>query len=125
MISMGLIAMATMSMAEMQHHRRVLIVAAPSAADPALAEQRRELAGWTKAGEDRDVSVVEIVADHVTGASDAAAALRHYYRLPADRFTVVLVGKDGHEADRSPRPYPARALEATIDAMPMRRAGLR
>jgi hypothetical protein len=119
------IALAAATVASMQHHRRVLIVAASSPADPALAEQRRELAGWHGGAADRDVSVVEVVGGQVTGASDAADALRRRYRLPADRFTAVLIGKDGHEADRSPRPYPARALEATIDAMPMRRAGLR
>jgi metal-dependent amidase/aminoacylase/carboxypeptidase family protein len=119
------IALAAATVASMQHHRRVLIVAASSPADPALAEQRRELAGWRSGAADRDISVVEVIGDHVAGASDTAAALRQHYRLAADRFQVVLIGKDGHEADRSTRPYPARALEATIDAMPMRRAGQR
>lgn len=119
------IALAAATLASMQHHRRVLIVAAPSPADPALAEQRRELAGWRQGAAERDVSVVEVIGGRVSGASDPAAMLRQRYRLPADRFAVVLIGKDGHEADRSPKPYPARALEQTIDAMPMRRAGLR
>jgi hypothetical protein len=38
---------------------------------------------------------------------------------------VVLVGKDGHAALRRSEPIDASTLVATIDAMPMRRAGQR
>ena len=109
----------------MQHHRRVLVVAAPSPADPRLAEQRHALSGWQAGAAERDVSVVEVIGDQVRGAGDPAAALRRTWRLPARDFQVVLVGKDGHEALRRSAPLSAEALRATIDAMPMRRAGLR
>jgi hypothetical protein len=117
--------MASGSVADMKHHRRVLIIAAPTAGDATLAAQRRQLAGWRQGADDRDLSVVEVIGDHVSGATDAAAALRHRYDLPAAHFRAVLIGKDGHVAMREGQPIPADRLEATIDAMPMRRAGLR
>lgn len=119
------LAAAPSSVDAMRHHRRVLVVAAPAANDPALAEQRRLLAPWRAGAADRDLSVVELVGEHVTGASDTAVALRRRYGLVPGRFAVLLVGKDGHVADRSDRPVAADHLEKTIDAMPMRRAGQR
>jgi hypothetical protein len=115
---------ASPTIAQMKWERRVLIVAAPSAKDPALAEQRRILGSWTAKGDERDLTVVEIVGDQVRGAGDTAPALRRKFRLPAT-FTAILIGKDGGEKLRSTKPFPTALLEQTIDAMPMRRAGRR
>ncbi len=118
------VALAAPTIAQMKWERRVLIVSAPTAEDPALAEQRRILTAWKTSAAARDLTVVEIVGDTVRGASDPAAALRRKYHLPAT-FTAILIGKDGGEKLRSAKPFPAAALEATIDAMPMRKAGQR
>ena len=115
---------ASPTVAQMKWERRVLIVSAPTAEDSALAEQRRVLAGWKSSAVARDLTVVEIVGDTVRGASDPAATLRRRYHLPTS-FTAILIGKDGGEKLRSAKPFPAAALEATIDAMPMRKAGQR
>lgn len=120
-----LLAAAPASIDAMRHHRRILLVAAPGEKDPQLAEQRRLLAPWRAGAADRDLSVVELVGDHVTGATDAAPTLRRRYGLVPGRFAVLLIGKDGHVAQRSDRPMAADTLEKTIDAMPMRRAGER
>jgi len=117
--------MASMTVADMRHQRRVLIVAAASAADARRVAQDAALAGMTKALADRDVTVVELTGDTVRGAADTAAALRARWRLPKAAFGVVLVGKDGHAALRRSEPIDASTLVATIDAMPMRRAGQR
>lgn len=115
---------ASPTVAQMKWERRVLIVSAPAADDPALAEQRRVLAAWKTHAAARDLTIVEVVGDTVRGAGDPAAALRRKYLLPAT-FTAILIGKDGGEKLRSAKPFPATALEATIDAMPMRKAGQR
>ena len=112
------------TIAQMKWERRVLIVSASTAEDPALAEQRRILAGWKTRGDVRDLTVVEVVGDQIRGAGDSAASIRHKYRLP-DKFTAILIGKDGGEKLRSGTPFPAAVLEQTIDAMPMRKAGQR
>jgi hypothetical protein len=115
---------ASPTIAQMKWDRRVLIVSAPTAEDPGLAEQRRILVGWATRAAARDLTVVEIIGDTVRGAGDPAATLRRKYHLPTS-FTAVLIGKDGGEKLRSAKPFPAAALEATIDAMPMRKAGQR
>ncbi len=115
---------ASPTVAQMRWERRVLIVAAPSPQDPALAEQRRILGGWTAKGDERDLIVVEIVGDRVRGAGDTGPALRRKFRLPTG-FTAILIGKDGGEKLRSAHPFPTALIEQTIDAMPMRRAGRR
>ena len=115
---------ASPTIAQMKWERRVLIVAAPSAEDASLAEQRRILGNWKAEGDTRDLSIVEVVGDQVRGASDPAATIRRKFRLPST-FTALLIGKDGGEKLRSATPLPAAALEATIDAMPMRKAGQR
>jgi len=117
--------MASVTVAEMRHQRRVLIVAAASAADARRVAQDAALAGMTKDLADRDVTVVALTGDTVRGAADTAAALRARWRLSKAAFGVVLVGKDGHAALRRSEPIDASTLVATIDAMPMRRAGQR
>jgi hypothetical protein len=116
---------ATPSIGQMRHQRRVIIVAAPRGDDPRLALQRRTLSQWKTGAEERDVAVVAVVGKATSGASDDTGLLRQKHHLPDDRFMVVLLGKDGHEALRSPRPIAARELAGKIDAMPMRRAGQR
>ena len=128
MILMNLLMTASLSaaanhVADMKWQKRVLLVAAPDAGDASLVDQRRIVARWQSAADERDLAVVEIVGDRVVGASDAAATLRQRYRLPAAGFTVVLIGKDGGAKLRRTRPIPAAILEETIDAMPMRRGG--
>lgn len=113
------------TIAAMKWHRRVLLVSAPAADDPALREQRRIVAGWKAQGDARDLSVVEVVDETVAGTSDNAATLRRRFRLPVSGFTAILIGKDGGAKLRSGIPVTAASLEATIDAMPMRRAGER
>ncbi|KQN29207.1 MULTISPECIES: DUF4174 domain-containing protein [unclassified Sphingomonas] len=115
---------ASPTLAQMRWERRVLIVAAPSAHDPMLAAQRRILGSWSAKGDERDLTIVEVVGDQVRGAGDTAPSLRRKFRLPAT-FTAILIGKDGGEKLRSTHPFPTALLEQTIDAMPMRRAGQR
>jgi Domain of unknown function (DUF4174) len=117
-------ALAADTVAGMQGKRRVLVISAAGPTDAAFRDQRRMLSAWT-GGEDRDVSVVQIAGDSVTGSSDDAAPLRARYQLPADRFSVVLIGKDGHVALQSAKPLSAESLSQTIDGMPLRRAGQR
>ncbi|WP_242184590.1 DUF4174 domain-containing protein [Sphingomonas sp. CARO-RG-8B-R24-01] len=117
--------MASMTVADMRHQRRVLIVAAPGAADARRVAQQAALAGMSRELDARDVTVVELAGDTVKGAADSATSLRARWRLPRAAFGVVLVGKDGHAALRRSEPIDAATLVATIDAMPMRRAGQR
>lgn len=111
--------------ADLRQHRRVLIVAAPTETDPLRVAQQALLRDMTAQLADRDVTVVELTGDTVRGVADSAGRLRERWRLPEAAFGVVLVGKDGHAALRRSEPIDRATLVAAIDAMPMRRAGLR
>jgi hypothetical protein len=108
----------------MQWERRVVLLAAADANDPSFKAQHQSLSSWAGASE-RDVSLVEIAGDRVSGSTDTALNLRAQYGLPKNHFVVLLIGKDGHVALRSTSPVTAGVLMETIDAMPMRRAGQR
>ena len=129
MIAPAILAAAAMlaasfpSISALRWERRILLVCAPSAEDPAFQQQRRIVASWQAGAKERDLIIVEIVGDKVVGASDRADALRIRYDLPTDAFAVMLIGKDGGTKLRRTEPIPAVTLEGTIDAMPMRRGG--
>lgn len=114
-------AAAPTTVAALKWQQRVLLVSTDAARDPRVAAQRRILRAWKAGADERELVLVEVIGDQVTGATDTAAALRRRYRLPARGFAVVLIGKDGGAKLRDERPIAAATLEETIDAMPMRR----
>ncbi len=97
-------------------HARVLVVSAAAQGDPDLARQDAALRAQADGLEARDVTVVRAV-----GAGGDACALRRAVRLPAGRFGVALVGKDGGVKLSRQAPVAMADLFKTIDAMPMRR----
>ena len=113
------------TVAQLRWDRRVLLVTAPLADDPAAVTQRRIFAEIASSGDDRDLVLVEVIGNAVHGAGDTADGVRRSYKLPSDRFTVILIGKDGGEKRRSTTPMSVVTLTGTIDAMPMRRNGER
>lgn len=127
MLALALVACtaATASTIDAQRgHRRMLIVFAP-AASPRLAVQRREVDAAAAEFAERDLWVIEVAGDRVTGASTTAAALRSRYQIARRAFRVVLVGRDGGVKLDSSSPVTATRLTATIDAMPMRQDEMR
>ena len=111
------------TIAAMKWERRVLLLAAPDSDNAGLVAQRKALADWREAARARDLAVVTVIGNRVSGATDTAATLLRRYRLPTGRFVAILIGKDGGEKLRSDKPIAPEVLAETIDAMPMRRAG--
>jgi hypothetical protein len=109
------------TLAAMRWQHRILLVFAQES-DPRLAAQRAMLTIMGDEVDDRDLKLIEVVGPVVRGAADTASALRGRYAVPADRFTALLIGKDGGEKLRSAQPISAERLFTTIDAMPMRRS---
>jgi hypothetical protein len=109
---------------------RPVLLSAPSDHDDRLRRQRESFAGLEEALCERDLAVVEAVGSAVatTGGPECtsdAQALRTRYGIAADRFCILLIGKDGGVKLRSDEPVPAESLFALIDAMPMRRQEMR
>jgi len=105
--------------------RRLLLVFAPADSADGLRRQRmidrRAAADFAE----RDLDVIEVVGNRVSGATEGAMVLRRRYRVAANDFRVLLVGKDGGVKLDEARPIAADRLGATIDAMPMRRDEMR
>ena len=118
-------ALAMPSVAELRDHRRVLVVIAPNDRDVRRMEQQDGILDVLRQLDDRDVTLVDVTGTDVRGATDDAVSLRRRWHVGRDSFAVLLIGKDGRVALRSPTPVPGRTILAAIDAMPMRRAGLR
>lgn len=98
--------------------RRVLVIFSPTRDDPAFERQRRLLDADAMA--DRDLHVVQVIGDTVSGAREYAGRLRQRYSVAANRFEALLIGKDGGVKLRSADAVPMQRLAATIDSMPMR-----
>ncbi len=108
---------------------RVVVVAAPSAEDPALnaqlAEARTDPAGWA----DRKLLLLVIEDGRLAGGSPGSEAqggqIRRRLGLAEERFSLALIGLDGTVKLRRQTTVSNEDLYSLIDAMPMRREELR
>jgi len=104
---------------------RPVLLFAPQADTPDFQRQR-EILGADPAGlADRDIVVIAVAGHRVSvspGSNPAltGAGLRAAYDVPAEGFSVLLVGKDTGVKLRRRSPVSLTELFATIDAMPMR-----
>ena len=119
---------ASSTLARYQDHGRVLVVSAPSHDDGELRRQLEAVNRENTGMRERDLVVLQLVGS--TGSDDRgrtleAASVRRDLSLPADRFAVVLIGKDGRVKLRSDDAIGTKDLFGTIDAMPMRRQEMR
>lgn len=103
--------------------QRVLLVAAPTAADPDFRAQTALLATDAAALPARDVRVINLLADELPAADQQLLARQ--FRLSPGQFAVLLLGKDGGVKLRRARPVAGAELAALIDQMPMRQQEMR
>ncbi|CCD87477.1 hypothetical protein; putative secreted protein [Bradyrhizobium sp. ORS 285] len=97
---------------------RVLVVTGPDDDD---TQQQRRIYKAAKAGmSERAIVLLEAVDDSV-----ASRQLRAALSSDNRRFTVTLIGKDGHTALASHTPISAEDLFKRVDAMPMRQDEMR
>jgi len=113
------------TLADHAWHDRVLLVFAASDAAPLLAVQRAHIDQAQYDFADRDLRAILVVGNSVKGSTDKAIDLRQRFHVSPDAFRVLLIGKDGGVKLESSEPVASKKLNATIDAMPMRREELR
>ena len=111
--------------------KRVLVLYAPSAKDPKLAEQLARVAKVQPGFDERDMLLVVLLETAGSRAGDRALsveealALRRALRFEPGAFGLRLIGKDGGVKRRGNEPVAMQTVFAQIDAMPMRRAEMR
>lgn len=103
-----------------QWKQRLLLVFAPGPEHPAVGEQ---MALWKDAGP--EASERNLLTFLWKGAAELPAAAKQKYDIDPDKFTVLLIGKDGGVKLRSYEPAGPDRIFALIDSMPMRRDEMR
>ena len=108
---------------ELRHTSRPLLIFAPKPDDPQLEIQLRRLTQNASQLAGRDLVIVAIPyespspTDVSLSPEEATEARRRFKIAPTD-FTVILIGKDGSEKLRDTKPFTIAKLRDTIDAMP-------
>jgi hypothetical protein len=125
-------ALRPISLAQMLHCYRPLLVFSPNATDPRLIKQQLALDAAADDMMDRFVLFLPLAAkaDGYNPPLDTpymllerkeVAAIRDRFRIPDNRFTVLLLNEDGRIKLRSSEPVPIKRLNSLIDAMPNRK----
>lgn len=131
MLTFGEQAVAANPLSEYLWQKRPLLLFATDVQDPRLQQTRHHLKQQRCELEDRDMVIGEFVVrgrsqldGEPVSASDTAV-LRDRYAIAADRFAVVLIGKDGGEKYRLYEVPDLNDIYALIDGMPMRQDEMR
>ncbi len=107
---------------------RFLLLFSPDGQNQALLEQSKMLRQAHTGVTDRNIIVLQVVENNVEAMPSVseklptAAALREAYHIQPEKFTIILVGKDGSEKYRALHAQAPAVLFNIIDAMPMRQS---
>ncbi len=104
--------------AQQRNHREIYIFST-DADNASFINQKSIFLKDVTGLKERDIKIHEVLG------LKANEAVFKKYKVSAQDFTFVLVGKDGGEKLRSNCPITLQKLYATIDAMPMRKAEMK
>jgi len=110
---------------------RLVLIFAPSSIDRSYLQQKKELEGKSHELQDRDIVIFKLLesgkstVEKLLLADEQQSCLRKDLDVPEDKFTLILIGKDGTVKLRSNEVVPTADLFALIDSMPMRREEVR
>ena len=110
---------------------RLLFIFAPSATDATFLALDKHLAQSAFEIADRDMIIFRIFENNPSLLADKplksvdAGALRRRFGIAPDKFTVVLVGKDGGVKWVAHREVDLHSIFNLIDSMPMRQQEMR
>ncbi|MEM9057570.1 MAG: CIA30 family protein [Pseudomonadota bacterium] len=119
-------------LADFRGSHRLLVLSAPRERSNAVLAMLREVAAQRPAFDERDLLLIVATdggawaarADRSVKGEDAAR-LRDALAMPADRFALRLVGKDGTVKLSADAAVPLEEVFALIDTMPMRQREMR
>ena len=102
--------------------KRLVLLYTPTADDAEFKQQKALLAKDPAAVQERDIQVVELIADQLSAADKQY--VQQQLKAAPDKFTVLLLGKDGGVKLRQTEALTTQRLFGTIDTMPMRQQGI-
>ena len=103
--------------------KRVLLLAAPTAAQADFKQQKALLAAAGPELTARDFLVLEVFYNQLNEADKQF--LTRKFGIQPPQFVVVLISKDGGVKQKSSQPIPPAELFGIVDQMPMRREEMR
>jgi len=115
-----------MDITQFQWKNRLLFLFAPDSRHPFFESLRAEIIAQKAEVDDRDLVVFEVLERESSRMGDtllgkeAADAIRKRFAAAPNRFTVILVGKDGGIKLKRNEETDLREIFALIDSMPMR-----
>jgi len=121
----------SMDLSQFQWKNRQLFIFAPDGNHPFFAKLQKEISAQTAEVEDRDLVVFEVLEKGPARMNrtlidpDAADAIRKRFAAARNRFTLVLVGKDGGIKLKRHDPIDLIEIFNLIDSMPMRKDEMR
>lgn len=106
--------------------KRVILLFSPASDHPEYVKQNRLLAEEAAGLEARDIVLWRIIRNEKVSIDGEQKAhlgtprFYDYFDTEPNRFTFILLGKDGGEKIRQHQPLSGKELFDLIDAMPMR-----
>ena len=98
--------------------KRFVLLYAPTADNAEFKQQKSMLAQDAKAVQERDIQVLELIANQLSTADKQY--LQQQLKVAPNQFAVLLIGKDGGVKLRQKEALATQRLFGTIDTMPMR-----
>lgn len=120
-----------MDITQFQWKNRLLFLFAPDSRHPLFESFRTEIVAQEAEVKDRDMVVFEILEQGPSRMGDTfldkdeVDAIRKRFAAAPDRFTLILIGKDGGIKLKRNDETRLRDIFARIDSMPMRQSEMR
>lgn len=99
--------------------KRLFVIYTPPNAATAI---KRQVRAWDEEEDGLDSRDLEVIS---FDSLEEQPEIARRFRLLPDRFTALLIGKDGAEKLRSREPLSPRRLYAEIDSTPLRQEELK
>ncbi len=110
---------------------RLLLLFAPNGDDPLLKQIHSELIARKVEVDDRDLVIFHVFEQEPSRMNstllnpETVESIRNRFAAPRNRFTLILVGKDGGIKLKRSRRTDLKDIFALIDSMPMRQNEMR
>ena len=120
-----------MDLTHLQWKNRLLFLFAPDGSHPLFEGMRNEILAHQTAVKDRDLVIFEVLErgpsqmDQNQLDHETVEAIHKRFSVPRNRFTLILVGKDGATKLKRNEQTDLEEIFALIDSMPMRQDELR
>ena len=111
--------------------KRVVVLLAPSDDHSDYVQMKHWFANETEGLKERDVVRWGVIDGEHVKVNDAKQAhlgtppFYDYFNVTPDKFTVIVIGKDGTDKLRTHKAVTAEKLFSLIDAMPMRQSEMK